>query len=261
MKVVWFMLKEIRSKYFLAGIALLGFVVPNTVGIQSVTAQLNENIVPNALMPDTYSARISFIPPADQGTPEQTSSGASRVGDEGERALCSSVVPLVPDTGVGFTSEEQLSLFVYAPEGAATEAKLSVESVDGSEEFDAFVQLPAPGNVGKVALPDTLPALKTGERYFWSLVLMCNGDLRPDSPVVTGVVNKVASVLEAESTVALSMTEKAAVYGEAGLWYDLVTTMAELRMENPGNVQITEDWMSILTSVGLEVVADKPLAG
>jgi len=243
------------------GVALLGFAVPNMAGIQSVTAQLNDNIVPDVLMSDTYSARISFVPPADQGRPEQTSSGASRVGDEGERALCSSVVPLVPNTGVGFTSEEQLSLFVYAPEGAATEAKLSVESVDGSEEFDAFVQLPAPGSVGKINLPDTLPALKTGERYFWSLVLMCNGNLRPDSPVVTGVVKKVASVLEADSTTALSMAEKAAIYGEAGLWYDLVTTMAELRMENPGHVQMTEDWMSILTSVGLEGIADKPLAG
>lgn len=256
------MANKMKKQYYTSVLALLGFVIPGIVLHGSIFAQ-STGISQNAevlLSAEVLSTRISFVPPIDEGSPRRTRSGASRTGDEQSRALCSSVVPLLPETGAGLTSAEQMSLFVYVPEGAAEQAKLSVESLDGSEEFDTFVQLPPQGHVAEIALPETLPSLKTGESYSWSLVLMCNGELRPDSPVVTGSVKRVEAVLATDAAETLSIQEKAVVYGEAGLWYDLVDTLVQLRIDSPNDSQLVADWTSILRTVGLDAIADKPLS-
>lgn len=243
-----------KKIYITSVAALLGILLPWQTVSRSAVAQDFHDF----LNSEMNAARITFVPPADDGAPKRTRSGATRIGDE-TRSRCNGIVPLLPETGLGLTSKEQLSLFVYAPEGSVSQALLSVESIDEMEQYDAFVHLPDHGGVVEVALPETLPLLKTDEQYSWSLVLMCDGELRPDSPVITGEIKRVSPVLEAVPAEMVSLAEKAVIYGESGLWYDLVSTLALMRAENPDDDQLAQDWAAVLQTVGLSEIADQPL--
>ena len=55
------------------------------------------------------------------------------------------------------------------------------------------------------------------------------------------------------------MLEKASLYADYGLWQDALTTLGELYRADPQNVVLRENWNSLLTSVDLADVSDKPL--
>ncbi len=53
--------------------------------------------------------------------------------------------------------------------------------------------------------------------------------------------------------------ERAALYGKAGIWFDTVGTLAELKRAQPEDAILADVWKQLLGSVGLEAVATKPL--
>lgn len=207
---------------------------------------------------DTYASRISFIPPADDGAPRSTRSGASRLPDQ-----CGAM-PLLPKSGIGLTANEQPSLFLYFSQGSTVDqAILSMKAADQSEIYETTVSLPQVGSaekgaVVKVNLPESLPSLEAGKEYTWSLVLMCNGQLRPDSPVLEGGVKRVAPIPAADET-SVSLAQQAEIYGNAGLWYDLLSTLALMREQEPENAQPVSTWSSVLNTAGLEEISNAPL--
>jgi hypothetical protein len=243
-----------------------GFMTRNIVGtvafmglLQSFCSPatafaLGNMSVANTPVADVYLARAGFVPPANEGAPRSTRSGATR-------GQCAGIVPLLPESGAGLTATDRVSLYLYVPENSIDQALLSLKSLDGSEQHDALVSLPENGGIVAIEFPETIPALETDRQYSWSLVLMCNGELRPDSPVVTGAVRRVAPVLSAAQKETTTLLEQAEIYGEAGLWYDLVAALAALRTENPNDAQLTEDWAAILQTVGLGDLAEEPLLG
>ncbi len=49
--------------------------------------------------------------------------------------------------------------------------------------------------------------------------------------------------------------EKAAIFGNAGVWYDTVSSLAQLKTINPKDSAIAANWEGLLSSVGLEKIA------
>jgi hypothetical protein len=251
-----------KRKNVFPTVALLGVLLP-AISIAPIGGAQAQEIIRLA---DSYSARVGFVPPADDGTPRSTRSGASRT------LLTSAcgALPLLPENGLSLTTHEQLSLYVYFAKGStASNIILNVKSSDQSEYYETSVSLPADkfvenGGVIEIEVDDMLPALKTGEEYSWSMVLACDGQLRPrpDSPVLTGAVERVNPLLAAQSA-DISLMEKAKLYGDAGLWQDLLSTLALMRIENPDDAQAVaqavEHWSEVLESVGLDEVADAAL--
>ena len=89
---------------------------------------------------------------------------------------------------------------------------------------------------------------------------MCDNKLRPDSPIVEGYIERVQP--EPELTAQLegaTPVEKAALYGKAGIWYETVATLAQLKEAEPQNQELINAWDSILNSVGLEKVSNARL--
>jgi Domain of Unknown Function (DUF928) len=76
--------------------------------------------------------------------------------------------------------------------------------------------------------------------------------------VLTGAVERVEPVLAAQAA-DMPLTEQAKMYGEAGLWHDLLSTLALMRIENPNDAQSVEHWSEVLKSVGLDDVAEAAL--
>jgi hypothetical protein len=56
-----------------------------------------------------------------------------------------------------------------------------------------------------------------------------------------------------------SPRDRAALYAEAGIWYDAVNSIAQLRRSSPNDTAIAADWAELLKSVGLDTISQKPL--
>ena len=51
------------------------------------------------------------------------------------------------------------------------------------------------------------------------------------------------------------------MYTNNGIWYSAVSSLAQLRNENPEDLDIKLDWETLLKSVKLEEISDKPIRG
>jgi hypothetical protein len=247
-----------KRKNVFSAVVSLGIILP-VISTAHVAIAQGQDILRLA---DSYSARIGFVPPADDGAPRSTRSGASR---RPFPQTCGTL-PLLPENGLGLTTDEQFSLYAYFAKGSTVnKVMINVTSADQSEYYETSVNLPVDkfaekGGVIKVEPTETLPTLKTDEEYSWSIVLMCDGqiDPRPDSPVLTGAVKRVAPILTAQSG-DISLMEQAKMYGDAGVWHNLLSTLALMRIETPENEQAKEHWTEVLASVGLDNIADADL--
>lgn len=207
-----------------------------------------------------YTSRkhqITFAPP--QGNkPRYTVGGATRGKpcplDSIEQTL--PFTPLLPTNSRSLTTESHPTLLVYVPETSATTALLSVRDANEDYDYQTIVAIGEHPGVVSVSLPNKAPALDVDHEYQWSLILMCDNKLRPDSPIVQGDVMRVATdKYLGEKLAKATLLESVALYGDAGLWYDTVSSLAKLKNTNPKDQNIASSWENLLTSVGLENVA------
>ena len=211
-------------------------------------AQYAETVAQSAI-----GRRISFIPPADDPYPEQTRGGATR-------GRCQAT-SLMPRNGSGLTTHKRASVYVHVarhPDAKLDQAILTLKSdADTDEQYDAIVELPEaslsmPGGVLEIEFPESIPDLEVGKQYSWSLIMMCDGQpVRPDSPVVGGGIRRVAPPAAVAMSTDMTPTDRAIAYGEAGLWYDLLSTLASNSPEASEADEFSEAWKRIMTEVGI----------
>lgn len=205
----------------------------------------------------TKRHKVTFEPP--QGSrPEESVGGASRGDqcptDSMEQSL--SLTPLLPVGSRSLTMESHPTLLVYIPETSAKTALFSIR--DANEDYDYLTEMAISERAGivRLTIPDDAPALDINQEYKWSLSLLCDNKLRPDSPVAQGDIMRVATDSSLTDKLAQAdLLESAAIYGKAGLWYETISSLAELKSINPTDQNISNSWEGLLTSVGLENVA------
>ncbi|MEL6161515.1 MAG: DUF928 domain-containing protein [Cyanobacteria bacterium J06623_5] len=198
----------------------------------------------------TSAVRIGFVPPAGEGSPRHTRGAASRTGCD--------ALQILPESISGLTTEARPLIPVYFSE-TVSEVLLAIEAEDGSEFYEyesgKTIALPTEGGITTVPLPETLSELTLNKQYTWSIILICGDEeIGPSTPVIRGDIKRVDPVLTPAENETTPLTEKEKLYGQAGLWYDLISTMALMRETNPGNPQIAQRWESLLRSVGLDDV-------
>lgn len=205
---------------------------------------------------------VTFEPP-DEGEPLDTAGGASR--DEGKcpqdsKALKPYVTPLMPATNHGLTAAEHPTFFVYVPQTSAQKVFFSLQDENNNHHYQTTLPITGTPGVVSFRLPASVPALEIGKNYKWSFVLMCENVLRPDSPRVEGRIRRIklnpALMSQLKNAAPL---ERAALYGSAGIWYDILAVLAELRQSQPDDLTLTATWEELLNSVGLDAIATEPL--
>ncbi|NJR66225.1 MAG: DUF928 domain-containing protein [Leptolyngbyaceae cyanobacterium CRU_2_3] len=112
----------------------------------------------------------------------------------------------------------------------------------------------ATGVVG-ITLPDTI-TLEAEKSYQWVFMVNCE----MDNPIFTrGNIQKVN--LDTALTQQIARSEplqQARLYAENGIWFDALTTLAVLRMDQPEDQTIAAAWRSLLRSVDLADIIGKP---
>lgn len=206
----------------------------------------------------------AFDPPV-RGTPDGRESGATRCSCFTQDTL----IALVPTSGVGTTVAKYPTFFWYLPPtdprfAKAIEFKLLDEKGQDIYATKFAVASDQQGFMS-LQLPDSsaiLP-LEVGKQYLWQVMVICNPNQRMADPMFEAVEGSVVRVARSPSLPSQSnnapLQEQLASYAKSRLWYETLTTLAELRRLHPNDPDLAAAWAKLLKSVDLERIAKKPM--
>jgi hypothetical protein len=173
------------------------------------------------------------------------------------------VTALTPEQG-GVTVREYPSFFVFIPEALETTENLSAEFsiIDEQDNiiYETIIQLPQQASIIQIDLPktETTTGLEINQTYQWYLAVRSGLET---VETVLGAIQRVEPSSEliqaSENTTSQQRLE---IYQKEGIWYETLSTLAELRQAEPDKPELINQWKKLLESVGLEDIKDIPLA-
>ena len=226
---------------------------------------------------------IKFIPPPlpDRGAPGRGIGAASRGHCPAVNQPLAALVPvtkvsasekiagkaqggpsaiLSTESVWGLTAAEHPSFWFYVP--YSSEARGSGEFVLQNEQGDYIYKTTfgmggtSPGIVS-LHLPSTVPSLVPGKRYHWFFLVNCD----PDAPAfVEGWIQRV--VLSPSLMHQLEVApprQRVALYTAHSIWYDALSTLAELHQAQPEDASLTDQWTRLLQQINLGSISSEPI--
>ena len=171
------------------------------------------------------------------------------------------------------TVAERPTFFIHVSQTSAQEAEFILKKKIGEDKdgrpvydedkfVDQIVALPKNPGIVSISLPTNEAALEVGSSYYWTFQVICNSSDRTKDVTVDGAVQRI----ELDSSLAKKLQqaeprERPAIYTEAEIWTEALSTLAELRKANPNDQQLQDDWNDLLSSVGLDTVAQATVIG
>ena len=172
-----------------------------------------------------------------------------------------STTPTTSESVYGLTLAERPTFWFYVPYPLTSSRLLEfvLQDEKGNDVYQTQFTASGtePGVVG-LQLPPTVDPLEVGKRYRWFFLIYCN----PEQPTfVEGWVERVElnPTLKNQLDQATTPQQKAALYAEAGVWFEALTTLAELRRQKPNDQALNAQWLELLQSVDLEAIATEPV--
>ena len=163
---------------------------------------------------------------------------------------------------VDSTASAHPTLFVNIPAempGATAQLTLQNEAAEQELYSTKFALTGKPGIVG-IRIPESVPPLQVGQKYLWQVSVVCNANKPQERLFTMSWVERVALDPTVASQInQASLREKSALYAEAGIWQDTLSSLAELRLSNPNDQSVAQDWASLMQSVNLQDFANKPV--
>lgn len=260
--------KLFRLKYlFASNLVFVGWISCFLVSRVEADQSINTGQAPISL----GQAPIYFInpKPPTNGTPDAPQGTGSR----GDCLYKPKLPPLTPLVGYNNNSELTVSdyptFWIYLPYTSedAPSGEFSLQDEDG--EYDLYLtsfNLPDQPGIVSITLPKTEKPLEVGQTYRWNLDINCpstelSNETTPAS--VTGLVNRVAQSpdLERELNGAKTPLERIAAYGKHHIWYDTLTELAKLRLQEPHNRTLESPWIQLLSDQKFETISKENLLG
>jgi len=222
------------------------------------------------------SLAVGFSSPPTEGEPKESGTLGTRGGCLTDESLSPSLTPLTPGTGQGLmenqetvdehptlTVSEHPSFFVYVPKTSATTGEFILTNQQGTEEiYYISVALPETPGIISVKLPTNLDPLEIGPVYQWSFSLQCNNAGAAGNLTVIGWIKRTEPNPALKKDLdKVKPLELAALYGNYGVWHDLLATLVDLRLSHPEDANLAMMWENLLQSesVKLEAISQAPL--
>ena len=262
----WTKMLQLKSIHIHILIIVIGFA--SVIGNPKILlAESNEGA--NS---QTQDVKISFTPvqpdPPDRGTPKSAQGTGSR-GDCLDKASLPPLKSLVGKNHLKLTVSDRPTFWVYIPytQAEAPYGEFSLQNGD-NEIYHTRFQLPAkPGIIG-VKVPATVAPLEVGKHYRWYVDINCSATSSDDlsTPAsLTGIVERVtlSANFAQELTTTSNPLDQIATYAKHGIWYDAVTELAQLRLEQPENSTLKQAWNGLLSDrhVNLAEISSEPILG
>ncbi|MEH2053628.1 DUF928 domain-containing protein [Nostoc sp.] len=225
------------------------------------------------------SASIHFNPPPpppNRGLPGKRGEGASRGNCTALGLPLTALVPsyeqrLNQGAGeititqvLGLTSVEQPSFWFYVPynQSSIQAIEFVLQTEQNKTIHRANISVPLIPGIVRVQLQNTTTLLETNKLYHWffKVITTCNSNQSVTLNFVEGWVQRVnLDVALRDQFKQFSPQQQAAIYAKNGIWYDALTTLAELRLKGSQDSGLTEDWKNLLKVIQLEEMATEPL--
>lgn len=226
-------------------------------------------------------AEINFIPIASQNSEEQredTTVGADHDGTRGDCEI--TAIPLTRLMGyrtpsLYLTTNPHPTFWFYVPyqPEQVTSGVFSLQDPAGFKEywrthfhFPKTTDRSIPGIVS-VTLPPTEDPLQQDFIYQWFFELDCptsdDQNKRTSPASINGQVQRIEvnPELEEQLNGSNNPVERAEIYAQQGLWYDVLTELGQLYLKYPQSEAIGELWQQLLQDIGLDRVSNQPLIG
>lgn len=227
-------------------------MVKGTIGIITTIALATTSGV-------ELASGVTFTPAENAPAPRQGQAASSRSGQvcgSNQAAVKAAVRVLLPRGNYGTTVSAHPEILVYVPETSAREALFALKTSDNRMVQRMTVPISGKAEIITIKLPETAPALEVGKTYKWYFGVKCAGSLRPNDPA-EGWIKRIepdSALLPTQST--SNLLEAAEAYGSAGVWYDALAALGQLRKNEPNNRAIAQHWGEFLGSVGLNEMID-----
>lgn len=201
-------------------------------------------------------------PPSTEGKPRgRRSGGASR---DGCPAVDRQLTALVPENNLGLTIAKSPTFWFFVPQlpTTARSGEFVLQDEAHNDLYRTPFKLPEKPGIVSIRLPSNpQSSLKIDKMYRWHFRIYCQPQTTSEYYWVEGWVKQVALNPTLESQLEAAKPQEYIIYAENGLWYEALTRLAELRLKDPQNTTLNENWTKLLKSVGLEEFAKAPLFG
>ncbi|MBD2357575.1 DUF928 domain-containing protein [Tolypothrix sp. FACHB-123] len=256
-------------KWIAQSISLVAFSIPmflELATIPSLAAQAQAQVDPTLLTQQQKQPWLisqAFKPP-QRGTAPPSAGGATRGSYCVQKNQL--LTPLLPKENIGLTFSERPTFFWHVPANTVKTAQFSIlaegdeNSIEDDVVYEATLNVPNKAGIMKFTLPEGSSPLKVGKRYHWYLTLICDRQNPPRNPSTEGWVERTQP--EATLSKALEQADirkRPALYAEAGIWHEALTSLVELRCAEPNNFKVTSDWRRFFLSVNLSQFASEPI--
>jgi hypothetical protein len=162
----------------------------------------------------------------------------------------------------GLTVDEHPTFWFYYPydKGCISQIEFSLQDNEENDVYRSAIALPEKPGVIAVLLPATAPALAVGKNYRWFFKIYYRTALPEPPQFVNGTIQRVnPNPTLSNQLKTATPQQQLGLYANNGIWFNALTTLAELRLKSPQDTQLADDWKSLLQSVGLGDVAAEPL--
>lgn len=200
-----------------------------------------------------------FEPPSS--TRGSSSPRQVEIAIDGEILECpfTALVPKLGTENYGLTLDEYPTFFIHIPKIPAATIEFTLTDEKQAQIYQTRYPIAERDATFGIRLPrhSNLPPLKIGQVYTWQVSLESESS---STDVVRGEIERFEATLEfAKALDEATSAGKVALYAEASLWYDAVKALADLRRDDPGNLQLRADWIELMNAVELADIAEKPL--
>lgn len=208
--------------------------------------------------PILVSQNVNFKPP-DVGAPDNRQ-GATHRGPCPEDLQ---IIPLIPPSNKGLTVAESPTFFAYVSDPAIP-VKFTLQTEDAKEVYTTTFKVDKPG-IAEVSIPiagESKKSIEVGKEYQWSFAGICNDDPVDASGhyFVSGLVSRIEVASNLQSDLANpDPMARAIAYAKNDIWYDTVSTLAQMLRKAPEDRALTAEWQQLLQSQQLGELTAKPL--
>jgi Domain of Unknown Function (DUF928) len=191
-----------------------------------------------------------------------------RRGGTGSRGDCPpvkvSLTALIPASNLGSSVEAHPTLWFYVPyqSGEVASGEFSLQDEQNNDVYRTTFTVSETPGVVSFSLASAAP-LEINKKYQWYVKLYCTKQQSSAPVFIRGWVERVALKPELERQLQTANTprERIALYAQNGIWYSALTELAKLRLAEPQNATVNNDWANLLRDVGLENIAEKSISG
>ncbi len=166
---------------------------------------------------------------------------------------------VTPGHHLGLTMMKRPEFVVYLPLTKAKVGELSIfdQQMRGVYQMNVAIN----GRTGFVgmALPQEVPDLVPNQPYYWTFALVCNERDRTEDLVVGGWIERTEINRDLRSHLEkASFLQRVSLLARNGYWYDAIAEVLN-QPAVANQIITTKAWENLLTSVGLNHIAQKPI--